>query len=241
MMLPKAPAGYGSASETKPPARWSWNRNARDCTLSAMPKQHVAFVTGAGRGIGEAIARRLAHEGVAVIVAARTASTCAAIASSIRATGGKAWPLTFDVSVREGVAPAVEKARKFALEFGPIDWLINNAGIAHSAPFLSHGRNREIDQYEEHMRVNFHGARWLIEVDSPMTDESVARIMEKTNKSKEEVRKFLASQNPGGTLVGVEEVAQAVWDLLEGEANGQIVELVGGKGVLPAEKTAVWR
>lgn len=304
-MLPKGPAGYGSACERDPRSRRSWNRSAPDRRLCAMLKQHVAFVTGAGRGIGEAIARRLAYEGVAVIVAARTASTCAAIASSIRAAGGKAWPLTFDVGVREGVAPAVEKARKLALEFGPIDWLVNNAGIAHSAPFLAHGRNKEIDQYEEHMRVNFHGARWLIEalvpgmlerkygrvvniassagiksyayaaaygaskhalvgysqaaaqelrkspvtmnvvcphyVDSPMTDESTARIMEKTGKSKEEVRKFLASQNPGGTFVGVDEVAQAVWDLLAGEANGTIVELVGGKGVLPAEKTAVWR
>lgn len=263
-----------------------------------MPKQHVAFVTGAGRGIGEAIARRLAGEGAAVIVAARTGSACAAVASSIRAAGGKAWPLTFDVSVREGVAPAVEKARKFALEFGPIDWLVNNAGIAHSAPFLVHGRNREIDQYEEHLRVNFHGARWLIEalvpgmierkygrivnvassagirsyayaaaygaskhalvgysqaaaqelrkssvtmnlvcphyVDSPMTDESVARIVEKTGKTKEEVRKFLASQNPGGAFVTVDEVAAAVWELLAGEKNGAIVELVGGKGVRPA-------
>jgi NAD(P)-dependent dehydrogenase (short-subunit alcohol dehydrogenase family) len=276
-----------------------------DRRLSAMSKQHVAFVTGAGRGIGEAIARRLGNEGVAVIVAARTASTCAAIASSIRASGGKAWPLTLDVGVKESIAPAVEKARKLALEFGPIDWLVNNAGIAHSAPFLAHGRNKEIDQYEEHMRVNFHGARWLIEallpgmldrkygrivniassagiksyayaaaygaskhalvgysqaaaqelrkspvtmnvvcphyVDSPMTDESVALIVEKTGKTKAEVRKFLASQNPGGTLVTVDEVAQAVWDLLRGEGNGTIVELVGGKGVLPAEKTAVWR
>jgi len=270
-----------------------------------MSKQHVALVTGAGRGIGEAIARRLAKEGAAVIVAARTGSMCATLATSIRAGGGKAWPLTFDVGVRAGVGPAVDRAKKLAIEVGPIDWLVNNAGIAHSAPFLSHGRDKELDQYEEHLRVNFHGARWLVEalvpgmlergygrvvniassaglksyayaaaygaskhalvgysqavaqelrktpvtmnvvcphyVDSPMTKESIARIVEKTGKSAEETRKFLASQNPGGTLVGVDEVAQAVWELLSSERNAAVVELVGGKGVLPAEKTAVWR
>ena len=283
----------------------SWNPGGADRTLLAMSKQHVAFVTGASRGIGEAVARRLAKEGAAVIVAARTGSACAALATSIRAGGGKAWPLTFDVGDRAGVLPAVERARKLAIEVGPIDWLVNNAGIAHSAPFLSHGRERELDQYEEHLRINFHGARWLIEalvpgmlergygrvvnvassaglksyayaaaygaskhalvgysqaaaaelrktpvtmnvvcphyVDSPMTKESIARIVEKTGRSEAETRKFLAAQNPGGTLVGVDEVAQAVWELLSGERNAAVVELVGGKGVLPAEKTAVWR
>ena len=270
-----------------------------------MSKQHVAFVTGGGRGIGEAVAKRLATEGVAVIVAARTGTTCAAIASSIRAGGGKAWPLTFDVGLKESVHQAVEKARKLALEAGPIDWLVNNAGIAHSAPFLAHGRDREVDQYEEHLRVNFHGPRWMIEalvpgmiergygrvvnvassaglksyayaaaygaskhalvgysqaaaqelakkgvtmnlvcphyVDTPMTDGSVARIVAKTGKSVADTRAFLASQNPGGTLIAPDEVAEVVWRLLSGEQNGAIAELVGGKGKLPAEKTVLWR
>jgi len=78
-------------------------------------------------------------------------------------------------------------------------------------------------------------------VDSPMTKESIALIVEKTGKTEAETKKFLASQNPGGTLVGVDEVAEAVWTLLSGERNGAVVELLGGKGVLPAEKTAVWR
>jgi NAD(P)-dependent dehydrogenase (short-subunit alcohol dehydrogenase family) len=270
-----------------------------------MSKQHVAVVTGAGRGIGEAIARKLAREGAAVIVAARTSAQCSAVDTSIRQAGGRAWPLTLDVGVRTEIAAGIERARKLAIEIGPVDWLVNNAGIAHSAPFLAHGRDREVDQYEEHLRVNFHGARWMIEallpgmverkygrivnmassaglksyayaaaygaskhalvgysqaaaqelrrgpvtmnlvcphyVDSPMTDESVARIVEKTKKSEGEVRKFLASQNPGGTLVTVEEVAGAVWELLSGEQNGALVELVGGQGVLPSAETTVWR
>ncbi len=78
-------------------------------------------------------------------------------------------------------------------------------------------------------------------VDSTMTDESVARIMAKTGKSEAETRKFLAAQNPGGTLVGVDEVADVVWQLLSGDRNGAIVELVGGKGVHPPERTALWR
>ncbi len=78
-------------------------------------------------------------------------------------------------------------------------------------------------------------------VDSPMTDASVARIVAKTKRSEAETRKFLASQNPGGSLVSVEEIAEVVWGLLSGEKNGAIAELVGGKGLLPPEKTVIWR
>jgi hypothetical protein len=74
-----------------------------------------------------------------------------------------------------------------------------------------------------------------------MTDASVARIVEKTKKSAAETRAFLAKQNPGGTLVSVDEVADVVAELVAGEKNGAIVELVGGKGRLPREETVIWR
>jgi hypothetical protein len=41
--------------------------------------------------------------------------------------------------------------------------------------------------------------------------------------------------------VGVDEIAEVVWQLLTGEKNGAIAELVGGKGLLPPEKTVIWR
>ena len=270
-----------------------------------MSKRHVALVTGAGRGIGEAIAGKIAREGAAVLVAARSQEACMEVSARLRAEGRTAWPLYLDVGDPESIAQAIEDAFDLASEIGPVDWLVNNAGIAESAPFLAHGRETGVDLYEKHLRVNFHGARRMIEalvpgmiergygrvvnvassaglrsyayaaaygaskhalvgysqavaqelrktpvtmnvvcphyVDSPMTKESIARIVEKTGKSEAETRKFLAAQNPGGTLVGVDEVAQAVWELLSSERNAAVVELVGGKGVLPAEKTAVWR
>jgi len=269
-----------------------------------MSTRHVALVTGGGRGIGEAVCRRLARDGAAVLVAARSQEDCVEVADAIRSEGGTAWPLYLDVGDRERVEEAAAEAVELAAGAGPLDWLVNNAGTVESAAFLRHGRGKGEDLYEKHLRVNFHGARWMVEalvpgmlerrygrvvhvassaglrsyayaaaygaskhalvgysqaaaqelaktgvtmnlvcphyVDSPMTDASVARIVGKTGRSPEETRAYLAAQNPGGTLVSVDEVAEVVAQLLAGGQNGRIVELVGGHGVLPAEKTVVW-
>jgi NAD(P)-dependent dehydrogenase (short-subunit alcohol dehydrogenase family) len=78
-------------------------------------------------------------------------------------------------------------------------------------------------------------------VDSPMTDQTVQRIVGKTGKTEADTRTFLAAQNPGGTLVSPEEVAAVVLHLLQSSDNGRIAELVGGKGRIPDERTIVWR
>jgi len=74
-------------------------------------------------------------------------------------------------------------------------------------------------------------------VESPMTDETIARIVEKTKKTVEETREFLASQNPGGTLISSEEVAAIVVRFVTGNENGKIAELLGGRGRLKDEDT----
>jgi hypothetical protein len=61
-----------------------------------------------------------------------------------------------------------------------------------------------------------------------MTDQTVARIMQKTGRSETDTRAFLAAQNPGGALVTTEEVSGCVEEFLIGERNGAIVELLGG-------------
>ncbi len=66
-------------------------------------------------------------------------------------------------------------------------------------------------------------------VDSPLTDASVRRIVEKTGRTPEEARAFLASQNPGGRLIACEEVAEVVLTLIEGDENGTILELDGAR------------
>ncbi|MDB5447400.1 MAG: Short-chain dehydrogenase [Phenylobacterium sp.] len=84
----------------------------------------VAIVTGAGRGIGKAIAVAYGREGAKVVVASRTPATVEAVAQEIRDAGGTARGEACDVGHKDQVFAMVEKA---AAEFGPIDVLVNNA------------------------------------------------------------------------------------------------------------------
>jgi len=89
-----------------------------------------ALVTGAGSGIGAAIARALAAEGARVTLAGRRKEPLEAIAAEI---GAQAFVLDgFDVTSAEAIAHGLTKARE---KFGPIDILVNNAGEAPSAAF----------------------------------------------------------------------------------------------------------
>jgi NAD(P)-dependent dehydrogenase (short-subunit alcohol dehydrogenase family) len=87
-----------------------------------------ALVTGAGRGIGAAIAARLAAEGAQVTLLSRTQSQLDATAARL---GGAAQCVCADVADSQAVAAAFERA---ARSFGPVDILINNAGQAQSGP-----------------------------------------------------------------------------------------------------------
>ncbi len=64
-------------------------------------------------------------------------------------------------------------------------------------------------------------------VDTPMTADSITRLIEKTGRSEEEARRFFEKQNPGDRLVTVYEVADATWELCSGELNGTTIELDG--------------
>jgi len=89
-----------------------------------------ALVTGAGSGIGAAIAKLLAANGMRVTLAGRRREPLEAVAAAI---GGETLVLNgFDVTSDEAVAQGLEKARA---AFGPIGILVNNAGEAPSAPF----------------------------------------------------------------------------------------------------------
>lgn len=86
----------------------------------------VAIVTGGGRGIGRAIAHRFAHEGAAVLLAARTQLQIDAVAAELKAAGHKALAVAADVSHESDCQAIVSKAHK---DFGRIDILVNNAGV----------------------------------------------------------------------------------------------------------------
>jgi NAD(P)-dependent dehydrogenase (short-subunit alcohol dehydrogenase family) len=94
----------------------------------------VAFVTGAGRGVGRAIALRLAQEGYALALAGRSDGPLAATAAEVRRLGADALPVRCDVRNRDDVDAAVSEAES---ALGPIDVLVNNAGIAESGAFES--------------------------------------------------------------------------------------------------------
>jgi NAD(P)-dependent dehydrogenase (short-subunit alcohol dehydrogenase family) len=89
-----------------------------------------AIVTGGGRGIGEAVARRLSEEGAAVMVASRTAAEVAAVADAL---GERALSHVADVSVEADVQGMIDQAME---AWGRIDVVVNNAGIDDDCPFL---------------------------------------------------------------------------------------------------------
>jgi 3-oxoacyl-[acyl-carrier protein] reductase len=93
-----------------------------------------AIVTGSGRGIGRAIALRLAREGVKVVVNAKKGyEDVIETINMIKSVGGEAIPVLADVSTREGCR---ELARKAMESFGRLDILVNNAGLGLYASFL---------------------------------------------------------------------------------------------------------
>ena len=93
----------------------------------------TAFITGAGRGIGLAVARRLASEGYAVgINYARSREEAEALAEEIRSQGGKALAVQGDVADRAAITAAIRQVEE---AFGPITCLVNNAGIARQCLF----------------------------------------------------------------------------------------------------------
>ena len=110
----------------------------------------VALVTGAGKGIGKAIALALAKEGVNVGLVARTENEVKAVAEEVAALGVKASFSTADVSQHSEVETAVEKIKS---ELGAIDILINNAGTASFGSFLE----LEPEAWEAQIKVNLFG------------------------------------------------------------------------------------
>jgi 3-oxoacyl-[acyl-carrier protein] reductase len=113
-------------------------------------KNKNALITGAGKGIGKAIAIALAKEGVNVILVSRTQTDVDQLATETAALGVKSLALSADVSDINSINSAVEKA--FA-EFKTIDILINNAGIAAFGNFMT----LEPAAWEKIIQVNLMG------------------------------------------------------------------------------------
>jgi 3-oxoacyl-[acyl-carrier protein] reductase len=117
-------------------------------------KNKNALITGAGKGIGKAIALALAKEGVNIILVARTQEEIDSVAAKVRSLRVKALAITADVADINSVNAAVEKA---LAEFGTIDILINNAGIAAFGKFLE----LEPKDWERIIQVNLMGTYYM--------------------------------------------------------------------------------
>jgi 3-oxoacyl-[acyl-carrier protein] reductase len=137
----------------------------------------TALITGAGRGIGKAIAETLARHGVTVICVSKSAESCGATADAITASGGKAKALAVDVSNGAAVAKASEELLK---EFPTIDILVNNAGITRDGLLFRMSETDWNDVLTTNLSSCFH---WTKHLARPMTRARWGRIVNITSVS----------------------------------------------------------
>jgi 3-oxoacyl-[acyl-carrier protein] reductase len=135
----------------------------------------VALITGASRGIGEAITRRLAVEGAEVVGAARTAEALEKVVAEIRSAGGKASTLALDLadpaSVEAGVKSVLARHAR-------IDVLVNNAGVTEDNLVMRMSR----DAWDRVIATNLTGVFLLTQaVIKPMLRKRYGRIVNITS------------------------------------------------------------
>jgi len=113
--------------------------------------EKVAVVTGAGRGIGRAIALRFAQAGAHLACVSRTAENAEKVAQEVRAGGAKAWSYAVDVSDPKAVGAAAER---ILADAGRVDILVNNAGVTRDGLLM---RMSEED-WDAVLNTNLRGA-----------------------------------------------------------------------------------
>ena len=140
-------------------------------------QQRVAVVTGAARGIGAGVARRLAADGMAVAVLDLDESACAPVVEEITAAGGRALAVGADVSDAEQVEAAV---RRIADELGSPTVLVNNAGIIRDNLIFK----MSVEDWDAVMAVHLRGAFLMTKAcQAFMTQERYGRIVNLSSTS----------------------------------------------------------
>ncbi|MBS4100468.1 3-oxoacyl-ACP reductase FabG [Tsukamurella paurometabola] len=139
--------------------------------------QRIAIVTGAARGIGAEVARRLASDGHAVAVLDLDEAACQVVADEITAAGGRAIGVGVDVSDEEKVEAAVTRV---AEELGPPTILVNNAGIIRDNLLFK----MTVSDWDAVMGVHLRGAFLMSrEVQKYQTQEKWGRIVNLSSTS----------------------------------------------------------
>jgi len=111
----------------------------------------TAIVTGASRGIGEAIAKGYAKAGADLVLVSRNRTALEQVAGEVRGLGRKALVVAADIGVPEEIERAVDEASRL---FSQIDILVNNAGIS---PVLKRADQLTLGEWNEILRVNLTG------------------------------------------------------------------------------------
>ena len=114
----------------------------------------VALVTGASSGIGAATARRLAKDGASVAVVARRKDRLDTLVAEIERSGGKAFAVTADISVRTQAEASV---RSVVEHFGRLDVLVNNAGLMLLGPIVG----ADVEEWDRMLAINVQGLLYV--------------------------------------------------------------------------------
>jgi len=127
--------------------------------MSSSESRPVALVTGASRGLGAAIAQRLAGGGHDVALVARDRSALEGVAARVSAHGGRALVVAADLQETEAPAATVERVRA---DWGRLDVLVNNAGATKRGDFFALGDEDFLDGFalKFHATVRFCRAAW---------------------------------------------------------------------------------
>jgi NAD(P)-dependent dehydrogenase (short-subunit alcohol dehydrogenase family) len=131
----------------------------------------VILITGASKGIGEALAYAYAKEGAQLALAARDTALLQTVADRCRSLGGKALVIACDVGVNAACQAAIEACIR---EYGRLDTLVNNAGATMWAKFAD---IRDMDILERIMRVNYLGAVYMTHHALPHLIKSQGRLV----------------------------------------------------------------
>jgi NAD(P)-dependent dehydrogenase (short-subunit alcohol dehydrogenase family) len=136
-----------------------------------MLDERVAIVTGAGRGIGEAIVRRFAREGASVVAAQRSSEDGEALVAAVSEDGGRAISIPTDV---RNEASVEELVRRTIEAFGRLDILVNNAGVGIRRTVTE----STMDEWDEVMEPNVRGVFLCMKYGiRPMVDQGSGSVI----------------------------------------------------------------
>lgn len=181
---------------------------------------HVAFVTGAGGGIGSATAARFADEGAAVCCGDLDSAAAEVVAERIRSSGGQALAVEHDVVSRpswEAAVGAVQQA------FGHLDILVNNAGITRDRTLLKMSDEEWQSVIDVHLRGTFLGCQHGL---AAMRERGWGRIV---NLSSVSAYGSIGQTNYAAAKAGIIGITRTV--ALEAARYGVLVNAIAPGGV----------